>query len=88
MPGIVHAPVLAASAALLAGLTCGGHGAAAAACQFGSGSRTFHRIMYFQFDNVHFRRDNPNVPSDLEQMPHLLNFLVRTACSTPITTRP
>src|SRR5207344_3223203 len=27
------------------------------------------------FDNVHFLRDNPNVPSDLEQMPHLLNFI-------------
>ena len=24
---------------------------------------------------MHLRRDNPNVPSDLEQMPHLLNFL-------------
>ncbi|HEU5269477.1 MAG TPA: hypothetical protein VFU36_06080, partial [Jatrophihabitans sp.] len=24
---------------------------------------------------MHFSRDNPNVPSDLEQMPHLLNFL-------------
>lgn len=33
------------------------------------------RIVYIQFDNVHFRRDNPNVPSDLEQMPNLLNFL-------------
>jgi hypothetical protein len=31
--------------------------------------------MYLQFDNVHFTRDNPNVPSDLEQMPNLLNFL-------------
>jgi len=29
-----------------------------------------------QFDNVHFRRDNPNVPSDIEQMPNLYNFLV------------
>jgi hypothetical protein len=28
-----------------------------------------------QFDNTHFLRDNPNVPSDLEQMPHLLNFI-------------
>ena len=28
-----------------------------------------------QFDNVHFLRDNPNVPSDLEQMPNLLNFI-------------
>ena len=27
------------------------------------------------FDNVHFLRDNPNVPSDVEQMPHLLSFL-------------
>jgi hypothetical protein len=32
-------------------------------------------VIYIQFDNVHFRRDNPNVPSDLEQMPHLLNFI-------------
>ncbi|MBV8120184.1 MAG: hypothetical protein JO081_09645, partial [Alphaproteobacteria bacterium] len=32
-------------------------------------------IVYIQFDNVHYRRDNPNVPSDLEQMPNLLNFL-------------
>src|SRR6202045_4887299 len=31
-------------------------------------------VIYIQFDNVHFTRDNPNVPSDLEQMPHLLNF--------------
>ncbi len=28
-----------------------------------------------QFDNVHLTRDNPNVPSDLEQMPHLYDFL-------------
>jgi hypothetical protein len=27
------------------------------------------------FDNTHFTRDNPNVPSDLEQMPNLLNFI-------------
>jgi hypothetical protein len=32
-------------------------------------------VIYIQFDNVHFARTNPNVPSDLEQMPHLLNFL-------------
>ena len=31
--------------------------------------------IYLQFDNVHFTRDDPNVPSDLEQMPHLLSFL-------------
>ena len=32
-------------------------------------------IVYIQFDNVHFRRDNPNVPSDLEQIPNLLTFM-------------
>ncbi|HEX7837431.1 MAG TPA: hypothetical protein VF469_08210 [Kofleriaceae bacterium] len=37
-------------------------------------SRIKH-IIYVQFDNVHFRRDNPRVPSDLEQMPHLLDFI-------------
>jgi hypothetical protein len=32
-------------------------------------------VIELQFDNVHLRRDNPNVPSDLEQMPNLLNFI-------------
>ena len=32
-------------------------------------------MIYLQFDNTHFTRDNQNVASDLEQMPHLLNFL-------------
>src|SRR5205823_2740093 len=32
-------------------------------------------VIYLQFDNTHFRRDRPNVASDLEQMPHLLAFL-------------
>ena len=32
-------------------------------------------VIYLEFDNVHYTRDNPNVPSDLEQMPNLLNFL-------------
>lgn len=41
-------------------------------CQLGNG---ISHVIYLQFDNVHFTRDNPNVPSDLEQMPHLLNFL-------------
>jgi hypothetical protein len=32
-------------------------------------------VIQIQFDNTHFRRDRANVPSDLEQMPHLLNFI-------------
>ncbi|MDT4919764.1 MAG: hypothetical protein QOI15_666 [Pseudonocardiales bacterium] len=41
-------------------------------CQLGNGVQ---HVISLVFDNVHFFRDNPNVPSDLEQMPHLLNFL-------------
>ncbi|MDX6508563.1 MAG: hypothetical protein QOG81_315, partial [Gaiellaceae bacterium] len=32
-------------------------------------------VVYLQFDNTHYSRDNPSVASDLEQMPHLYNFL-------------
>ena len=45
---------------------------AVADCQLANGVK---HVVYLQFDNTHFSRDNPNVPSDLEQMPHLLNFL-------------
>ncbi len=46
-----------------------------ARCSLHAGDRTVGHVIYLQFDNVHFTRDNPNVPSDLEQMPHLLGFL-------------
>jgi len=46
-----------------------------AACQLNSPSGKLKQIVYVEFDNVHFTRDNPNVPSDLEQMPNLLNFI-------------
>jgi hypothetical protein len=46
-----------------------------ASCHLQSAGNKIKRVVYLQFDNVHLRRDNPNVPSDLEQMPHLLNFL-------------
>ena len=35
----------------------------------------YRHVIYIQFDNTHLTRDNSNVPSDLEQMPNLLNFL-------------
>ena len=44
-------------------------------CQLGNGAGQIKHVIYLQFDNTHYRRDNPNVASDLEQMPHLLNFL-------------
>jgi hypothetical protein len=44
-------------------------------CQLHSAKGDIEHVIYLQFDNTHFLRDNPNVPSDLEQMPHLLDFL-------------
>jgi len=43
-------------------------------CRLGRGGRVKH-VIYIQFDNTHYTRDNPNVPSDLQQMPNLLSFL-------------
>jgi hypothetical protein len=48
---------------------------ATGSCQLNSASGQITHFIYIQFDNTHFTRDNPNVPSDLEQMPRLLNFL-------------
>jgi len=45
---------------------------ASPSCHLGNGVQ---HVINLTFDNVHFFRDNPNVPSDLEQMPTLLKFL-------------
>ena len=49
--------------------------ASGTACQLNSARGNIQHVIYVQFDNTHFKRDNPNVPSDLEQMSHLLNFI-------------
>jgi len=59
--------------ALLATVT--GMSKAQITCGLNSPKGKIKHVIYVQFDNTHFVRDNPNVPSDLEQMPHLLNFL-------------
>jgi hypothetical protein len=41
-------------------------------CHLGHGIK---HIVQIGFDNVHFFRDNPNVPSDLQLVPNLLNFI-------------
>src|SRR5215471_5573586 len=41
-------------------------------CQLGNGVK---HVIQITFDNVHFFRDNPNVPSDLQLMPNLLQFI-------------
>ena len=46
-------------------------------CQDGAvaGAGPIKHVIYLQFDNVHLQRNLASVPSDLEQMPHLLNFI-------------
>src|SRR5215468_6059012 len=63
--------ILAVSAAQKQGKGGGG----ASSCRWNSSQGNIKHVIYLIFDNVHFRRDNPNVPSDLEQMPNLLNFI-------------
>ena len=79
---------IAASAALLAGVGIAGASgpvraaatSSAAKSDSSDGNNTCHlgngvkHVVQLTFDNVHFFRDNPNVPSDLELMPNLLNF--------------
>jgi hypothetical protein len=49
--------------------------AATGSCQLNSAQGAIQHVIYIQFDNTHFTRDNPNIPSDLEQKPNLLNFI-------------
>ena len=48
------------------------HDQGATSCGLGHGVK---HVIELTFDNVHFFRDNPNVPSDLQMMPSLLHFL-------------
>jgi hypothetical protein len=54
-----------------AGVTAA-HRSGLAGCRLGNGVK---HVVQLTFDNVHFFRDNPNVPSDLEMMPNLLHFI-------------
>jgi hypothetical protein len=66
------AAVALAVAAIAASASSTSARTAATGCQLGGGVK---HVVYLQFDNTHFRRDRNDVPSDLEQMPHLLAFL-------------
>jgi hypothetical protein len=60
------APILLGGTSLA--IACGNAQAAAplqASCHLQSAGNKIRRVVYLQFDNVHLRRDNPNVPSDL-----------------------
>ena len=44
-------------------------------CRLMSAHGEIQHVIFLIFDNVHFLRDNPSVPSDLQQMPNLLSFI-------------
>ena len=74
---IARLMALALLPASVAGITAVGAApvVASGGCQLNSAGGAIKHLIYVQFDNAHFSRDNPNVPSDLEQMPNLLNFI-------------
>ena len=78
LPIVAGLTIACAAIAITAGaVTRGGASAAitpapSSNCQLGNGIK---HVIEITFDNVHFNRDNPNVLSDLEQMPALENFV-------------
>jgi hypothetical protein len=70
--GAAVAPASAAPATTAAQAKLTAPAKKAADCELANGVK---HVIYLQFDNVHYTRDNPNVPSDLEQMPNLLDYI-------------
>jgi hypothetical protein len=68
----VSAPGLASAVRPAAGASAAANPQAGSSCRLGNGVK---HVIEITFDNVHFFRDNPNVPSDLQMMPSLLHFL-------------
>jgi len=72
----IVAVVAAASVAVALGASASTAAAkdttATSGCHLGNGVKHVVEIL---FDNTHYNRDNPNVLSDLEQMPALKNFI-------------
>jgi len=74
LPVVIGVLVASAAVAVAAGtLNRGGANAAitptpSSGCHLANG---IQHVIELTFDNVHFNRDNPNVLSDLEQMPAL-----------------
>ena len=80
LPSVARLVGVAAAGLLVAVSSAGASVTSAAAgsrpsCDLESQGGRVQHVINIVFDNVHFTRDDPNVPSDLEQMPNLLNFI-------------
>lgn len=69
---VAAAVICVGTAAPAVATTTESHHRTPSGCQLANGIR---HVVQIDFDNVHLTRDNPNVASDLEQMPALLNFM-------------
>jgi hypothetical protein len=57
-------------------VTCTAPVTSSNSCALGNGTGPIKHVIYVQFDNTHLTQDRQSgVPSDLEQMPHLLSFI-------------
>ena len=72
--GVAAAGLLVAASSVSAGYATSSS-ARSANCDLDSQGNRIQHVVSIVFDNVHLTRDDPNVPSDLEQMPNLLNFI-------------
>ncbi|MBV9093356.1 MAG: hypothetical protein JO132_05700 [Streptosporangiaceae bacterium] len=73
--GAAAAPAASSAAASSAAAGSAAVSGSAASCALRAAGSPVKHVIYIQFDNVHYTRDDPNVPSDLEQLPNLLNFI-------------
>lgn len=72
----IAAAIVAVVGAAFAAATIGGSPASAASAPSGCNlANGIKHVIEITFDNVHYNRDNPNVLSDLEQMPALEHFI-------------
>jgi hypothetical protein len=80
LPSVARFAAAAAAGLLVAVTGAGATGTSAIAgarptCDLESQGNRIQHVINIVFDNVHLTRDDPNVPSDLEQMPNLLDFI-------------
>jgi Type I phosphodiesterase / nucleotide pyrophosphatase len=74
LAGILAASVAVAAITVTSGAAQNATLEPSGGCALANG---IQHVIYLQFDNTHYRRDVPDIPSDLEQMPHLLDFMTQ-----------
>jgi len=75
--GMAAAGLLVAASSVSATFTDAAARSGSATCDLHSQGNRIQHVVNVVFDNTHFTRDDPNVPSDLEQMPNLLSFITQ-----------